>query len=370
MLETVRSWVDHLLVNVLDARKRKTISFVVSGIVESRSVIPAVIGREMPGETADKHKIKRVDRFVGNTAVDVRGISQALLRNYDFQPGQRVLLSLDWTTIGKYEALTTSVVTGGRAVPFHWTVIDKKKTRMAVAERWHVEELKSMLPENVHFVCLFDAGFDGVEFINLLQERDLQFVVRCSTHVCIKPDGEDWIKMLGHEFERGRTYDWGIVDFTKEHCHRVRVVGVHDPGQKAPWLLLTSLQDGARDVITYYGRRFETEETYKDFKDIRHGLHLKGKRIKSADRLSRLIAVEVIAYWLMVMAGLYGESLGLHQKMQANTIKNRRVLALWRVGRKLLRDGLIQGQHLLGHLWSLLDILSVKFGGAKCRLSG
>lgn len=371
MLEAVRSWVDHLLVNVVDAAKRKTISFVVCGVVESRSVSQADIGRDMPGDTAEKHKIKRVDRFIGNAAVDARDISKALLRTYDFQRGQRVFLTLDWTTVGKYEVLTTSVVTtAGRALPFQWTVIDKKKTRMAVAERWHVEELKSMLPEGVFFVCLFDAGFDGVDFLKHLQGKELQFVVRSSTHVCIKPDGEDWIKMSDFEFERGKVYDWGTSDFTKEHGHRVRVVGIYDHGQKDPWLLVTSLQDGARDVITFYGRRFETEETYKDFKDVRHGLQLKGQRIKCPKRLARLIAVQTIAYWLMVMAGLYGESLGLHQKMQANTIKHRRVLALWRVGRKLLRKGQIRGQHLLDHLWSLLDAVSVKFGGAKCRLSG
>lgn len=370
MLEAVRSWVDHLLVGILDARRRETVSCIVAGIVHSRSVIPATIGREMPGDTADKHKIKRVDRFLGNCAVEAREISRALLRNYNFQPGQRVLLSLDWTAVGNFEMLTTSVVLGGRAVPFHWTVIDKKKTRMAVAERWHVDELKAMLPEGIQFICLFDAGFDAVEFIRHLEKLGLHFVVRSSTEVCIRPQGKNWIRMRDFTWSRGHAHEFGIVEFTKDHCHRVRVVGVHDLGQQQPWLLVTNLQDSPRQVISYYGRRFETEETYKDFKDIRDGLQLKGKRIKSADRLSRLIAAEVIAYWLMVMAGLYGEELGLHLKMQANTIKHRRVLALWRVGRKLLRDGLIQSQHLLHYLWATLGALSAKFGGAKCQLSG
>lgn len=373
VLESVRSWVEHLLAGVLDARKRKTISLIVSGIVQSQSVVPAVIAREMPGDVADKHKIKRVDRYIGNTAIDVRDISLCLLRAYDFQPGQRVLLALDWTKIGKYQALTTSVVAGGRAVPFHWTIIDQNKTRMAIAQKWHIEELKSMLPDNVFFVCLFDAGFDDVEFLQAIEtfEREsLRFVIRSSTQVCLKPGDQEWIAMYCFKFVRGQTYDWGQVAFTKEHAYKVRVVGVHDPGQKDPWLLLTNLQDKARDLITMYGRRFETEETYKDFKDVRHGLQLKGQRIKSADRLSRLFAVEVIAYWLMVMAGLHGESLGLHRPMQANSIKTRRVLALWRVGRFLLCKGKIGSEDLLHYLWAVIDRLSLIFGGAKCRPSG
>jgi len=370
MLEAVRTFIEHSLVDVMDARMRNTTSFIVAGIVEAHSVNLASIAREMPGETSDKHKIKRVDRFMGNGAVDVAGISRALLRNYGFQPGMRVLLSLDWTTIGKYEALTTSVVTGGRALPFHWTVIDKKKTRMAVAERFHVEELASLLPEGVDFTCLFDAGFDSVDFISHLQSENLRFVVRCATGVCIRPEGEkDWIKISEFEWQRGRAYDWGTSALTKEHEFQVRIVGVHDPNQKKPWLLLTNLPDDARTVITFYGHRFETEETYKDFKDIRDGLQLKGQRLKSPDRLARLIAVETIAYWVMVMAGLYGEELGLHRPMQANTIRHRRVLAVWRVGRRLLRRGRIQRQNLLARLWSVLELLSVTFGGTPCLLS-
>jgi hypothetical protein len=366
MLEAVRTFIEHSLVGVMDARKRNTMSFLVAGIVESKSANLAALAREMPGDTADKHKIKRVDRFIGNTAVDVSGISLALLRNYGFQKGQRVNLSLDWTTVGKYEVLTTSVVSGGRAIPFHWTVIDKKKTRMAVAERFHVEELKSLLPEGVSFTCLFDAGFDSVEFVSKLETETLQFVVRCATGVCMRPEGKDWIRVSEVEWERGHVYDWGTCELTKEHAFKVRIVGVWDPGQKSPWLLLTNLQHDARTVITYYGHRFETEETYKDYKDIRNGLQLKGQRVKSPDRLARLLAVETMAYWIMTMAGLYGEDLGLHRSMQANSIKHRRVLAVWRVGRKLLRDGRVQRQNLLALLWSLIERMSITFGGVPC----
>lgn len=48
------------------------------------------------------------------------------------------------------------------------------------------------------------------------------------------------------------------------------------------------------------------------------------------------MAAQTVAYYLMVTGGLYGEEHNLQYGMQANTIKKRRVLALWRVGRRLL----------------------------------
>ena len=134
----------------------------------------------------------------------------------------------------------------------------------------------------------------------------------------------------------------------------------------AAHLCVIARTSDAQEIVLFYSRRFETEETYKDYKDVRGGMQLKGSRITTEDRLSRLIAAQTIAYWLMSLAGLYGEEKGLHRKMQANTIRDKRVLALWKVGRKLLRTAKIQGQHLLGPMWRLLEALSGTYGGRLC----
>lgn len=368
MLEGVRNFVDQLLVGVVDAHKRKSIAFAVAGIIESRSVVCAEIGREAPGDVDDKHKIKRVDRLIGNDRLDVLAICKALLRAFNFSVGQHVLLTLDWTTVGRFEVMTTSVVSGGRAIPFHWTVIHPKKTRKLLAQQCHVEELQELLPDDVNFVLLFDAGYDDVDFVRkVMVDLGLRAIIRSSTMVCIKPTNEAWLNLLSFRFERGKFYDWGTVLFTKEHELPIRCVAIHDHQQQDPWILVTNTTYQAHEAVAFYGRRFETEETYKDYKDLRAGLQLKGSRIKCKDRLKRLIAVQTIAYWLMTLAGMYGESQQMHRRMQANTVRDKRVIAVWRVGRKLIRKGVALPRLLLKLLWGQLSRLAESTGGRLCH---
>lgn len=372
LLDTVRGWVGQVLDGLMDAKKQETLANVVAGAVESQSLVIGDIGRGIPGNSFDKHKIKRVDRFLSNAWIDVTSISLGLVRGFEFAPGQRVLLALDWTHLGKFEGMSTSVVTGeGRALPFHWTVIDQKKTRLALGQKRHVEDLLALLPDGVEFILLFDAGFDDVDFLRHLQELGLKFVVRSSPQVCVRRTGEDrWTHLRRHDWGRGVLHDWGDVEFTKDHKLLIRFVAIHDHGQEDPWLLLTNLQDHGRTVVRCYGRRFETEEAYKDYKDLRSAFKLKGTRIKDADRLKRLVVTMSVAYLLLVCAGLYGEDLGLHRQMQTNTVKHKRVLALWRVGRNLVRRGRVGCQELLRRLRSRLQTLGVTFGGEACPAYG
>lgn len=371
LLDTVRCWVDQVLAGLLDEKKRNTLTHVVSGIVESESTVIAKIGEAIPSDAYDKHRVKQVDRFLSNTWFDVGAVSRGLLRGFAFVPHQRVLVALDWTTCGKLEMMTASVATGSRALPFHWTAINKKRVRMANAQKRHVEELLVLLPPHVEAILIFDAGFDDVDFLKFLKALGVKFIVRSSPQVCVRAGGnEEWTHLSRFTWERGAFYDWGEVEFTKEHKLSIRLVALHDHDQKKPWLLLTNLQDDAQRIVEAYSRRFETEETYKDIKDVRSGFQLKGTRIKDPDRLVRLVAAMTVAYFLLVCAGLYGEDLGLHRQMQTNTERRKRVLALWRVGLRLIRRGKVRRQHLLGRLWSLLDAFSLRFGGLHCPASG
>ena len=60
------------------------------------------LGRAMHGSTAAKHRIKRVDRFLGNAQVEVDGVSEALFRQFRPATGRVVVLA-DWTDRGAFQ---------------------------------------------------------------------------------------------------------------------------------------------------------------------------------------------------------------------------------------------------------------------------
>jgi len=368
-VQAVRPYINEVLGHVFDAHKRNAIAFAVEGIIKSGSVVSAKIAENGPGEAYTKHKIKRMWRLLRNEGICADSISESLIRAFSISVGERVLLTLDWTTIGPFEMMTTSVVSGGRALPFQWTAIDMK-TRMAVGQKMHVRRLRRLLPDGVDFILLFDAGYDDVWFLKELVELGLKFVIRSTPQVCIRPRNEDWLKLTDFKFERGRLYDWGWVDYTKGHAFPIRGAAIHDFGQKDPWILVSNVHATAQELVKFYGRRFETEETYKDWKDLRNGMQLKNSRIRNADNLVRLCAILSLAYLLMSLVGLEGEAQGKQRRYQANTVKHKRVLAVWRLGKRLLTDeGVIFGQYLLSRLWSHLQELSRQFGGGKWRSS-
>jgi len=53
-----------------------------------------------------------------------------------------------------------------------------------------------------------------------------------------------------------------------------------DQGAEEPWCLVSSRADlSAAEIVGYYGKRFTTEENFRDTKDIRFGLGLSATRV-------------------------------------------------------------------------------------------
>ncbi|MBC9786116.1 hypothetical protein H1S01_16750 [Heliobacterium chlorum] len=100
--------------------------------------------------------------------------------------------------------------------------------------------------------------------------------------------------------------------------------------------MATSLSDPLSEVTQFYGRRFEIEECFRDIKNERNGLCLRGTKLSSTDRYDRLFLVITCGYLFMVVTGHWAEERDLHRPMMANTVPYR-TLGLWRVGRNILR---------------------------------
>lgn len=359
MLRKIRRFIAQLLGEFVHKKRQETIAAMAAGGIASKSFVPAEIGRGIPGDAFEKHRIKRVDRFLNNENIDMEPIARSIIlllasgdrRRYTDKNRKRLGVAIDWSDFGDFKVLTAAVVTTHRGMPFHFKVVDETETRLKVAEREFLEELKDICPSWIHFEILADRGFDDANFLKHVGEQCFSFVVRVCKDNSIRQDGEAAFKQLGDlPIERDRVYDLGEVDFTAAHRFRTRLVIVHDKNQKDAWFLSTNmLAPSGRAIVWRYGRRFEIEESFKDLKDMRAGLHIGHVNLEKPERLTRLLIVAVLAYLFLVSAGLYGEKHNLQRRFQANTRKQR-VLAVWRLGLRILRRMSLAIKHFVSLL--------------------
>jgi Transposase DDE domain len=98
--------------------------------------------------------------------------------------------------------------------------------------------------------------------------------------------------------------------------------------QREPWILVTSLGSrAAKQVMRCYQLRMQIEESFRDMKNARLGLHFRSSRSNSAERLSILLLIGTLATLVAWLVGRTMQRAGLQHHYQANTTRHRTVLS-------------------------------------------
>lgn len=321
----------------------KTLAALVFGLFGSDNISTAAIGRKMKGLVDDKHKIKRVDRFMGNKRIDILAMAGALFNMLiaRLPEKSRLLVALDWTDMhdDKHQTLVLAVISSGRAIPVLWRTAakDKLKDNQTRIEMELLTDFRTIVPIGTKIVILADRGFGKIDLFEHLKSLNFGYVIRLKRNAYI------YNKFYSGSLEQlviqaGTWRDFGTTLFTAKKRYPLRLITFYDHGQKEPWLLTTNLKPedlSAEDAVIYYSRRMEIEECFRDIKNERNGLCLRGANYKSPERYDHVFLVIACGYLFMVLAGQWGEERGYHRGMMANTVKHR-TLGLWRVGREII----------------------------------
>lgn len=88
----------------------------------------------------------------------------------------------------------------------------------------------------------------------------------------------------------------------------------------------------------------QIEETFRDLKSHRFGWSFEDTRSASPQRLQVLLLIAAFAALVTILVGYSLERAGLHRLYQANTIRKRRVLSIFFLGKTAIeRRG---GEHI------------------------
>lgn len=312
----------------------KTLAAVVWGLLRGGQAGILPIGRAMAGPALPKHRIKRVDRFVGNSGVDPK-VGMRALAALACGGRTRVVVAVDWTQVGSLLVLVAAVVTGRRAMPVCWAVgVPGTFARSLNAwEHAFFVLLRDVLPSRVRAVIVADRGFGRAQLGLQLRKLGLDFVIRVRDDVRIRR-GSYLGRLYDLPLRRGRPRDLGTVEYREKKPIETRIVAFHGRAAKTRWMLSTSLTEDPRAVVQIYARRMEIEESFRDLKNVRAGFQLRTCRVGSPERLERLLLAVVFAYFILSLLGLRAEQQRMHHRLLANTARTH-ALSLARVGRLL-----------------------------------
>lgn len=310
------------------------------GVLTSASLAVHAIGQGLAHAqgTLSKHGVKQVDRLLSNRGIEV----DAYFSNwvpYVIGARKEVVVALDWTSFAcdGHETIVLSMLTRhGRATPLLWRTVEAKtlKGNQTDYEDALLNRLYEVLPDGVAVTVIADRGFADCKLLKYLSEElGFGYVVRLRNQYYVTNSKGERRKAAKWVGASGRARTLRDATLTDSQAHPVAtVVCVQDKGMKEPWCLVASDREAkARTLISYYGKRWGIETSFRDIKDSRFGMGMSALRISNPERRDRLLMLSALAIALLSLLGAAGEALGYDRWLKANTVK-RRTHSLFRQG--------------------------------------
>jgi hypothetical protein len=363
----VKELLHKLLSDVIHQARLKTLSLVVSGVMQNKKISITELGRGIVGDKQERSGIRQADRLVGNKNLHAERetIYQEMV-NLLIGRKKCVDIIVDWSQVPNttHHILRASLAAKGRALTLYEKVHSEKKLGNARVQHKFLKRLKSLLPENCKPLIITDAGFH-ISWFEQILDFGWDFLGRIrGTYKYREIQGEHWQKcrnlytkaklvavscgkVLLSEKSALPSYLYLVKEKSKGRKVKTRTGKKKCNSQtkdysrtgKEPWLLASSIKGTgylkALRVINKYKLRMQIEEGFRDLKSSRYGLSFEYAWSRNISRIENLLLIATLTCLIAWLIGWFGETHGLHRQFQGNSIKNRRVLSLFFLGCRL-----------------------------------
>ena len=311
-----------------------TLAMMVSGIVLGKSGHLSKIAAEVPHPIREDSIEKRLSRFVKNDNIDVKTyftpFARQILQRFRDKP---MYFSMDGSSFGNgCMALVVGLVYKKRAIPICWIVYKGKKGHASAKRHIQVLELlKEIIPIDSDVTLLGDGEFDSVELLEwICQNTHWEISMRTAKNVQLKI-GNEYFSFQDFCPQEGRRILFEDIGFTKQDLGPLNAVVWWGKGYKEPIFIVTTMNE-LNVVCSAYSKRFAIETFFSDQKS--RGFGIDKSRIKSPERLERLLLGASLAFLWMVHLGL--ETIERGKKGLIDR-KNRTDKSIFRLGMDWLR---------------------------------
>jgi len=349
--------------NFLHSRRQHSLWHAVDALMVGGRLWLTALGRDMKGPAREKHRIKAADRLLGCSAIQenlvtmYRALAAWLLRG-----SPRPVLLVDWTACGhEHFVLRVGVPFGGRSILLYGIVVPREKQENRALQGEFLKTLATIIPSHCRPVIVTDAGFHRHWFEQVAALNwDYIGRIRGNFHVTLKGKKAHFSKLFTRA--RSRPVDLGLAEVGANRRDQRRLVLSSKPkpkgrrrltrngergrrdsditaaaGAKEPLLLVTSLTCAAYKVVTTYATRMQIEESFRDLKSHRYGCAFSCSKSRDPRRVAVLMMIATLTCIAWFVVGRAAENCKLQRHFQANTIRDRRVLSLLTLGRRIVQ---------------------------------
>jgi len=339
----VNNFIKNQLAPIMMHQKQyESLSNSVIGLLFSNSLQPAAIGRGLAEAKGNhsKHCIKQVDRMLRNENIRTKTCESTLALLLIGQRS-RIAVAMDWTVFAKDKQMTLTlrlITKHGRATPLLWKTVSieglKGKKTNYVFEL--LEKLRCLTPKECQVIVLADREFGTLKNMEKLKRQlGFDYILRIKRNFTVKD--KTGHTQLAHEWlTQGKALCIDDAEITVKNYSVEKVVICKDKNMKDMWVLACSMKDIAtQTILNYYAKRWSTETSYRDEKDLQFGLGLKKARISQIEKRDRLLLVSALAIIILTLLGAASEQVGYDKYIKANTSKMR-THSLFNQGRILI----------------------------------
>jgi hypothetical protein len=178
----------------IHAARRHGVAIAVATVAQGTQLGITALGRSMAGPTRLKHRVKQMDRLIGNRRLHAQrlrlyqGMTHRLLRRCK-QP----IILIDWSDFSndrQKQLLRASLPVGGRALTLYEERHPLKKLGNRRVQHRFLDQLHAMLPAHCRPIVIADAGF-RVPFYRYVERLGWHWVGRIRNRDPISRAGTD-----------------------------------------------------------------------------------------------------------------------------------------------------------------------------------
>lgn len=197
----------------MHGRRRSALIAAVAAVLKGERVTLTDLGRNLQGTAYEKHKVKRVDRLLGNEwlhaeRLEIYGaIAEAVSATMGW-----IAVVVDWTAghAQSYLMLEAAVPMRGRAVAVYQEVHTVAKYKNARVQKCFLQCMAEVLAAQAKVVVIADAGFQR-SFFKAVEKLGWHWVRRLGEPLSVRKVGaEHWQPLNSlHDKAKGRPRELG-----------------------------------------------------------------------------------------------------------------------------------------------------------------